>query len=92
MYGGNVIEPSSAFEEEQLKILVPETYPYPTLWLGINDLRKFGHFVKESDGSRLTYTNWDNKGSPVDNIIRRGKDHCTVMPMVTSIKGVSRAD
>ena len=52
------------------------------LWLGITDLKKFGHFVKESNGEELSYTNWDAR-SPIDDaFLKRGAYHCTYMPMV----------
>ena len=79
-----MVVPSSAYEEEQLKMLVPSSNPYPTLWIGVNDLRKYRHFVKESNGEPLTYSNW-RQAAPADSKKHRGRSHCTAMPMVQTM-------
>ena len=82
MYGGYIVEPTSPFEENVIKKLVHSASSGSAIWLGFTDMIKFGHFVKGSDGSELEYTNWDNR-SPLDDITKRGMQHCTIMPMVS---------
>ena len=80
MFGAKVIEPDSADEEKELKWRLRLFEPF-VLWLGINDLKKFGHFVKDSNEQELKYSNWATN-EPHDNDNKRGRKNCAVMPMV----------
>ena len=75
------MEPESIHEENVLRMLIHDG-ANPVLWLGITDFRKYGHFVKDSNGEELTYTNWVIN-SPTDDWVKRGRYHCTYMPMVS---------
>ena len=77
-FGAQLAEPASYLENEQLVNLVGGGY----IWLGFNDIDRLGHWVKQSDGAELTYSNWDTT-EPWDNIFKRGRRHCAIMFLVS---------
>ena len=77
MYGANVFEPEGLQEEDAIRMIADGMH----IWLGFNDFRRFGYFVKESNGADLIYSNWA-VNTPMDNLNRRGIYHCPTMIMV----------
>ena len=60
LFGGILPEPSSQAEQDAIVTLFTKGPRGGAIWLGFNDLKELGKWVKESDGSELTYSNWVN--------------------------------
>ena len=54
--GGKLAEPKSAQANEDIVALAKSIDD--TVWIGIDDKSKEGHFIYASDGTSVEYTNW----------------------------------
>ena len=59
--GGKLAEPKSAEANEDIVALAKSIDD--TVWIGIDDKSKEGHFIYASDGTSVEYTNW-HSGQP----------------------------
>ena len=80
MFDGKLPEPSSKLEHDTLiNIVSSSTTSQGSLWLGFNDFKKFGHFVTDSDGNEMQYSDW----APMYPWrVDRGHKHCVIMHLV----------
>ena len=75
--GAHLVEPMNQREQQ----FITSTISEGSVWLGFNDLRRFMHWVKDSNGGEMTYSNWKYLG-PWQ--MYRAKRHCAIMSLVSS--------
>ena len=59
--GGKLFEPKSKMENSEIAALAKEKGATNGIWIGINDRTSEGIFKFDSDGTRISYKNWDHK-------------------------------
>ena len=80
--GSHLVEPTNQREQE----MITSRFSGGSVWLGFNDFKTFNHWVKDSDGSEMTYSNW-RMFRPW--YVYRGNLHCAVMSLVCKGKTCS---
>lgn len=69
--GGSLAEPRSSTQTEYINSFINPDYHY---WIGLSDLVQEGHFVWESDGTTVEYSNW-YEGEPNSH----GNEDCVIL-------------
>ena len=61
--GGKLLEPKSQKITDEIRQLVNGQLNSNQVWIGINDINEEGKYIYASDGSPVTWLNWNNKKS-----------------------------